>query len=300
MRMRNWCFTKYNLAMPEFDAEIVRYCVYQVEVCPDTGREHLQGYIELKKSTRMNAVKRLFDDESIHLEKRQGSQDQARDYCMKDDSRKPGTEPIEFGTFEKEPGKRTDLDKVYAMVKDGKRKADIMDAFPCTFIRYSNGIEKAIAAYDTVVGMRKLSDEFSGCVLREWQSTVCDWLGEQNDRQVLWIYDSEGNHGKTFLGKYLMSKGAYYVTQGKSEDIAYAYDFQTTVVFNMGRASDYMPYTLMENLKDGTVFSPKYQSQMKICRASTKVLVLSNSLPKLDSLSADRWQVKTLLCNAFL
>lgn len=297
MRMRNWCFTKYNLTVPEFDPAVVRYCVYQHEICPDTGREHLQGYVEFTKSIRLSAVKALFQDQTMHLEKRQGTRDQARDYCTKDESRKPDTEPIQFGTYETNPGARSDLNEVYELIKQGKRKAEILDAFPNVYMKYSNGIEKAISIYDNTLGMEKLHDEYDSCILRPWQEEVTLLLEGQNDRQVLWIYDAEGNHGKTFLGKYLLSKGAFYVTQGKSEDISYAYDFQSTVVFNMSRSSDYMPYTLMENLKDGTIFSPKYQSQLKICRTITKVLVMSNTLPKQDALSQDRWIIKTLSNN---
>lgn len=297
MRMRNWCFTKYVLSIPEFDPTVVRYCVYQHEICPETGREHLQGYIEFTKSIRLSAVKALFGDQTMHLEKRQGSRDQARDYCIKDATRKPETEVFQFGNYEISPGSRNDLNEVYELIKQGKRKYEILEAFPNVYMKYSNGIEKAISIYDNTLGMDKLHSEYDNCTLRTWQQEVVTCLEEQNDRQVLWIYDSEGNHGKTYLGKYLLSKGAFYVTQGKSEDISYAYDFQSIVVFNMSRGSDYMPYTLMENLKDGTIFSPKYQSQLKICRTITRVLVMSNSMPKQESLSLDRWVIKTLSNN---
>lgn len=106
-KLRNYCWTYFgdNLEIEEDDD--IKYCVFQKEKCPDTGRMHFQGYVELTKPMRIGAVQELLNIKNAHLEKRRGNRDQARDYCMKEESRVEG--PWEIGEFGKGQGKRTDL-----------------------------------------------------------------------------------------------------------------------------------------------------------------------------------------------
>lgn len=303
MRMRTWCFTLNNptggldWVLPPL--ECVKYYVYQFEA-GESGTLHAQGYIEFKKSMRMQAVKDVIGDNSVHLEKRKGTQAQARDYCMKADTRVEGTEPIEYGDFVKEPGKRNDLNEIYAAIKNGKRRFDILNEWPSQYIRYSNGIEKALAIYNSEKAMDKLIDDYCAFELREWQEQALVAMGEQNDRQVLWIYDEVGNSGKSFLGTYLLSKGACLFERGSAVDLAYQYNFEDVVVFDLCRSSEYMPYQMMESLKNGRITSTKYQSCLKITPRALKVIVFSNALPDMTKLSMDRWVVKTLINNRLI
>lgn len=112
---RDWCFTHqvqldndaFEAAMPHLH-EHFRYMVYQTEIAPDTGRVHIQGYIEFLRSIRFAQVKQLLGGHA-HLEGRRGTRQQARDYCMKADTRMPGTEPTELGQWVDKQGNRTDL-----------------------------------------------------------------------------------------------------------------------------------------------------------------------------------------------
>ncbi len=106
-RLRNWCFTILETEENGISKEELKkwtseerpdeigYCIYQIERCPTTSRRHIQGYVELTKSVRLNAVKRLFNNTHMHLEARKGSRDAARDYCKKEDTREDG--PYEIG-----------------------------------------------------------------------------------------------------------------------------------------------------------------------------------------------------------
>lgn len=293
-RMRNWCFTKYDLNIPEFDPDVVRYCVYQHEICPDTGREHIQGYVEFKKSIRLAAVKVLFNDDSIHLERRQGTRDQAKAYCMKADSRKEGTSPVEFGTWDVSPGRRSDLQRVYDQISNGADDGEIAELYPIEYMKYSRAIKEMIRVIRNRNECRAIVDSLETVDLRPWQSQVVTEIQIQNDREVMWVHDSEGGKGKSFLTKYLKFKyNAYVVTGGTQNDIAYDYNFQKIVVFDLARESQFMPYQLIENFKNGLIFSAKYESNMKISMG-VRVLVFSNSLPDLNKLSADRWNIKTI------
>jgi len=86
-----------------------KYGVVQQETCPTTGRIHWQGYIELPNSmTRTQIQTAIFDDPTVHIEPRRGTAEQARNYCMKLDTRVAGTEPTEWGEMSGQ-GSRTDL-----------------------------------------------------------------------------------------------------------------------------------------------------------------------------------------------
>ena len=47
-RTRNVCFTGFNETGYEFNEKQMKYLVVGKEICPTTGKEHWQGYVELK------------------------------------------------------------------------------------------------------------------------------------------------------------------------------------------------------------------------------------------------------------
>ena len=69
-KLRNYCFTLHAETLPtlEFPEDDVRYAIWQTEKCPETGRLHYQGYLELAKPMRIVAVKNLLPQlEGAHL-----------------------------------------------------------------------------------------------------------------------------------------------------------------------------------------------------------------------------------------
>ena len=142
---RTWCGTWNNPpeALPQ-DALLaallplsVRYLVSQLEA-GDNDTRHLQFYIEFKRTVRFTRLKKALPD--AHLEQRRGSRQQARDYCMKDDTRIDG--PWEHGEFRNAQGKRTDLEDLYRDIRADKPLVEIYDAHPAAAIRYNRGIHK--------------------------------------------------------------------------------------------------------------------------------------------------------------
>jgi hypothetical protein len=75
----------------------IRYVVFQIEIAPTTGREHVQAYIELTKSVRPSFLKGKIGTRNFHVEARRGTREQARGYCMKEETRVRG--PWEFGEW---------------------------------------------------------------------------------------------------------------------------------------------------------------------------------------------------------
>lgn len=139
------------------------------------------------------------------------------------------------------------------------------------------------------------------CKLRPWQAECIHKLDKQNDREVMWIVDPDGNHGKTFLCKEmaLHHDAAVFGNAGK-KDLAFAYDDQPIVAFNLTRTTtERVNYEAMEALKDGLLFSAKYESETKVF-TPPKMVVMSNNYPNYDSMSLDRWCVYELKGGALI
>ena len=86
-RSKNWIYRWSNPDPYYFDNPLfadAKYSVHQVEKAA-SGLIHLQGYIEFKNQKQFKTLKKNYPE--IHWEVRKGTQQQARDYCMKEDTR---------------------------------------------------------------------------------------------------------------------------------------------------------------------------------------------------------------------
>lgn len=133
---KHWVFTinNYSSDTEETLRRLSDQCDYIVwgREQGESGTPHLQGYIALKSRKRLTQVKQMIGGTG-HLEKKRGSAVQASDYCKKDGDFE------EYGVLQ-DQGKRTDLEKVVAMVKEGKPIADIAEECPEQYIKYGRGI----------------------------------------------------------------------------------------------------------------------------------------------------------------
>lgn len=73
--------------------------VYQREICPSSDRLHWQGYLVLAKKSTLSWLKNNIDS-GAHWEKAKGDVQSNVRYCTKDESRVPGTTPVEIGELE--------------------------------------------------------------------------------------------------------------------------------------------------------------------------------------------------------
>ena len=133
--------------------------------------------------------------------------------------------------------------------------------------------------------------------LRPWQHGLLDDLRQDpDDRKVIWYTDMAGGAGKTAFTKYLVvHHEAMALTNAKTSDIAYAITKGTKIViFNFTRSSDgRINYAAIESIKDGLIFSAKYESRTKVFD-SPHVVCFSNFDPDQTQLSADRWDIRVL------
>lgn len=127
--------------------------------------------------------------------------------------------------------------------------------------------------------------------LRPWQEDLKnELLLEPDDRKIIWYFDEKGGMGKTQFCKYMaVHHEALILQNGNCNDIGYACNDPKIVIFNLARSQQkFFNYTALENLKDGMIFSGKYESHMKIFN-SPHVIVFSNWPPKWEEMTEDKW-----------
>lgn len=125
---RNVTITVYNCEFKSFkgiidEEERIRYCIAQEEVCPETKREHIQGYIQFRRPLKFSTIKNLLPP-GTHIEKARGTAEENRQYCSKQESRKPGGQTLESGEITHQ-GKRKDLDSLKQAIDSGAKEDDI-------------------------------------------------------------------------------------------------------------------------------------------------------------------------------
>lgn len=176
---------------------LCRYAVWQREVCPETGREHFQGYLELAKKQSFALLHDLEGLETAHFEPRRGSQKQAQDYCSKEDTRVEG--PWTYGEA-KHQGERTDLAAVKQDIDEGASNKDLWQEHHPTMVRY----HKAYAVYKRTTAPK-----------RSWAMEI-----------VVYVGPSGTNKSKTAYEAY---PDAYWKPKGKWWD---GYDGEETVIID--------------------------------------------------------------------
>jgi len=97
-----------------------QYSIFQEERCPDSGKNHFQGYARFAKRVAFNAIKAKFP--TMHLERCKGNELSNIAYCSKSASRLAG--PWEKGN-RAAPGKRNDLAIVRDLVASGSTMGEI-------------------------------------------------------------------------------------------------------------------------------------------------------------------------------
>lgn len=211
-------------------------------------------------------------------------------YCKKDgDYVEIGIEPV-FG----DQGKRNDLETFKDDVKNGMVNMDeLMEKHSSVVARYSKFAEK-------YVRLHKAKHEVAAYPLRVWQSNLNATLnGPPDDRTIVFLVDMEGNSGKSWFMAYysqMHPNDTQILLPGKKADMAHALREDIRVLFvdaPRSKQGDYIQYDFLEEVKNGRVFSSKYESRMKTFPAP-HVVVAMNEFPKMEMLSADRYTIKEI------
>ncbi|ADD62451.1 replication-association protein [Human associated cyclovirus 2] len=141
--VRRFCFTWNDHPVEAYEKcekFIEKFCKYGIvgeEYAPTTGMPHLQGFCNLNKPTRFSTIKKHLDN-SIHIEKANGTDEQNQKYCSKSGIF------FESGVPNKQ-GQRNDLQSLVEFIHEKRPTIrDIATEHPTTYIRYFRGIERML------------------------------------------------------------------------------------------------------------------------------------------------------------
>jgi len=293
-----WVFT-YNNYTPEdvlrleqlggnLDGAGLRYLVYGFEV-GDSGTPHLQGYCIFISRKRRVALRSIIGERG-HYEVSRGTPAQASDYCKK------GGDYVEFGDLPVGTVKvvpKTGVTEFCNWLKELDEfpsEKIIAVRWPALWLRYQSKLVD-LAVFHCPALVLETND------MRDWQTDLYSELeGTPDDRKVSFYVDGDGGTGKSWFCRYMLTKlddKVQVLSVGKRDDLAFAVDVTKSIfLFNVPRGGmEFMQYTILEQLKDRVVFSPKYWSQTKILRSKCHVVVFCNEHPDMNKMSVDRYNV---------
>lgn len=248
-----------NTDVPEFMKPLLKGAdkwIYQLECGKDTALYHIQGYYHLIKKVRNSTQKHSW----LEFIKEQ--------YCAG------------FSVYH-EPAATEGKDSL----KEYCMKVDTRVAGPWADKQIYMGADLPAKLYS-------------------WQEHIKNTVLEKpaDDRTINWVFDPVGNTGKSKFCKLMEFKHQCPVLEFATDrDLMYlmsqymgrkAYFLDLTRVKPAMYSGDDM-YATMEKIKNGRVMNTKYQTSIQHMM-SPHLWVFSNSLPKLEKLSSDRWRVWTI------
>lgn len=257
--------------------DIARVYIFNIFICSDNsaGTPHLQGWIQFDRPYTFVAVTKLHPT----ADWRPAVAADAANYCMK-----VGNVYLRKELKKSKQGARADFEEIRECIKNGDRGAQLRLKFPMQCARYGSYITSLIGD----IARPPLPD----IVLRPWQEHILyDFLGKPpSQRTILFVIDPVGNAGKSTFCDYLHNKLPFVqqFRNGKAIDLAHTVEYPEIALFDFSRCSDdYRPWQLVESVKDGKVFSAKYESTNKFWKRP-HVIVFTNSDVEEGAFSIDR------------
>lgn len=148
-------------------------------------------------------------------------------------------------------------------------------------------------------------DYLDGKELYPWQLKVTNILKEERDpRTIHWIWEPIGRTGKSSFARHLIIKQepctVTFVT-GSAKDVKYAIsqmkEVPKAVLVDYVRSQEnFISYQMLEEVKNGLFFSPKYEAAMKVFNPP-HLIIFANFPPEFTKLSLDRWKVWKIIEN---
>lgn len=253
---KHWEFTLNNyskadiLAIEHLDSSIVPVIVGQSEVGEENGVKHLQVQLSFSKKTRPISIIKKALGHSRCSFRKVRNLTKCRDYCSKDSTH----------------------DKVWRMSRGWKRPVPL-----------------AKITYD---------------ILNEYQKSIADFFlkpcNPRFSRDIHWFWEPDGNMGKTILSTFFYDQRDAAIISGKKADCFFAiHSYLVThdgagpkiVIIDIPRSNiDYVSYTAIEKIKDGLLFSGKYESK-SVRFNRPHIICFANEVPNTTTMSVDRWKI---------
>lgn len=290
-----WCFTINNPTQADKDHvaslgidPLRRYLVVGREL-GESATPHLQGFVVFSRGLTRTRVANFLP--RAHLELARGTSEQAATYCKKDG------DFDEYGECPRQTGANGVLQPLYDWAEEfitsngrAPTSPEIARAHPTAYLRYPR-VTRLFEHHAPPISIREGTPNI-------WQTALEEELsGEPNDRSILFYVDSEGGTGKSWFQGYYLTKHpetTQLLSIGKRDDIAHVVDVTKKVFFfNVPRGGmEFLQYTILEQLKDRVVFSPKYSSRMKYLHTVPHVVIFCNEEPDLSKMTHDRFDMR--------
>lgn len=287
---KHWCFTLNNYTPADLDrlSELpdgVDYLVFGKEVGA-SGTPHLQGTVCFQSRKRMNQVQEVIGQAHFSTTR---FLHQSITYCKKDN------DFVEVGDVTKvkvkeAKGARSDLEDFKYDVKEGIidiKQLREMHSDVCA--KYPRFVESYLQDHMENFKVQTFA-------LRRWQGELYDKLKFAPDnRKIYFVVDRVGNQGKSWFARYYcdLHDDAQILAPGKKADMAYMVKEDKRVFFldcPRSKQGDFIQYDFLEELKNGYVFSSKYESRCKKF-PTPHIVVCMNEHPCMEKLSADRYHI---------
>lgn len=270
-----------------FARNLLQFAIVGEEVGEVKNTPHLQGFIHYKtsflKATSGNVSfwKSQNGMARAHFESARGTDEDSREYCSKE-----GKIFLELGA----PSAGTCR---WGAIREMDSMKQVLEEYP----------EEGFRAYFAIKHFMESKGEIkmdAPSQLMPWQLDCLDRVVRQNDRQILFVVDTQGNTGKSILARWMIANwGAFANQGGKTGDLVCARSRMPQAqvnVFDLARNKDpkFWPMDFMESLKNGWMCNTKYESKMLVLPPAQKVVVFCNQEPSYDALSADRYDILNL------
>lgn len=286
-RSKNWCFTLNNYTGTDVErlmglGSSVDYLIFGREV-GESGTPHLQGFVSFPSRKRLTQVISLLGQ--CHCSVARFIQ-QSIEYCKKEgDVEEIGTPPTTT------TGQRNDLEAFKDDVKQGNLDLkSLREIHSEVYAKYPRFCIEYVA--DNNVG-GKVPDY----PLRDWQAELNQKLnGPVDNREIVFIVDIAGNQGKSWFFRYYEQNhedNCQIILPGKKLDMAHVLQVgRRSYLFDCPRSKqgEFIQYDFLEEVKNGNVFSGKYESKNKRFDVP-HVVVAMNEHPDMSKLSSDRYLI---------
>jgi hypothetical protein len=268
----------------------------QVQLCDDSSYEFV-GYVESKLQLSIGAMKKWLPEARFtktDIPNREMSIAEVYSESKRVESSLPIPWGIGTDKSNKTPGQRNDLNDIKDILKaDGPVRGvkRVAEEFPGQFMRYHAGIEKlANILEETPRDQEFVPNPFQKAMIEELQA-------EPHNRHIYWVYDQAGHSGKSRLLTHLVAEMGAIELGGREVDIAYGYNGERIVCFDIPRPTPLNSYAdafvCAERLKNGAIFSTKFMCKFKKF-APPHVVFFSNNPPPEGLWTKDRLQLITL------
>lgn len=249
------------------------------------ARKHVQMFVVWEPRCRFGQVKNALPP-GAHIERMKGTPAEAWDYCCKTDTKVP----LEEGGWElqwgerpvSKQGKRSDLEMIRDLVREGHSWVEIVDHVPSA-LRYRREVDSYRRELEEL--KERPMEEIK---LRPWQEEFHASLdGPIKSRRIWWLWSPFSAVGKTTTMHAYAAKrpGELLVGDKVMSNLLCAYDKHRVIWFDFSRSDplDASATTVLEQLSNGgPLFAGKYQSCQKW--VSAHIVVTCNREPPVDRL----------------